>query len=641
MSERRVILPHALLEVQSLCLGHALILQLEQRLASLAFDNAAAPWHVEWATGADADPGSGATPARPFCPHIYNNDEFRADIRLFLTTARSHVRRFGFCAYYYLKPAPLARWWIEYLQADASRRRALGLPMGMVRPDQAVFSLEPPTKSGDAAFLGPLKAEMCARFVANAEDAERLYEVGFFIDNAQFMATPTAMWQNSRAACASVAPALQAVMRAGHEASHANSVVPSSEFYDLIDLQRQLTEVRTNHLNAEAQAVQTAVVWQVQPADLRDTSMEQAPESRLFQTSTILEERLAQLSEIQTYTMAEAQERLDRIRGQVSGAGGSGGGDADHIAAARRLQYGRPSPMEEAVSLPPSARLAHFSRPTTVFDLAALEHQFRVAIAAAMKVPLSVVEGAADPGRSGGSTTTAHFFNGQTAETSQERSLAATTVHERAFYTAFFGSVYQSVFGPLDVAEIERAHLWLQQREADLAERAGATLRPNQLALEMAGESAAQETESPQQQQQHARASVRVLRRTLHQLERVPGARARLVFQSDDSLNQLTGLLALYDRGLIAPQALQRPVHALYGSHIKIVTPAPAPAPAPTPTAAPAAAPAAAAPARDDDTKRKRKRKPSKEKETSDDDDDEDSKDAAAPRKKRRRGKSD
>jgi len=541
----------ALMSVQALCDQLSSFLHIEKRLEGFVFDNSEMSWEVQWNGNIDANDWSEAS-----APRVFNNPEFRRALRNILTRGRILTRRFGFCAIYYLKKTARVMWWRRYLKADALERANLGLPLGVVEPNMAVFERVSPKSC-------PLDGEIRVRFVGPYASQAEKYDTVVFDAGASFKPTPQKMYEHMRAARArtvlsEIGKSMREEINTYHTRQNAN-VVPTSEFYDLIDEYHRLEEVRANYMNAEAQLSQTSVIYQVRKADLRPANVEEIPQSRLFEDTTVLQEKLRQVSEVERFTLEEAQERIDAINYNMNG-GRVTGEDLSQQVQARRMALGRPSPYDEVVTLPQTVELAHYGRPSIIHDLTYLEQHFRESIAACMKVPRTMTEGTT--ARTGAIVNhESQMFNGtRNMETAEQRLLDETVLRERAFHRTFFEFIYNTVFGALDIDELDKTFIYLSLVETSLSSDEGAT----ELGLALAERSSAikrsQETRS-------------YIRKLFDSLEECPRALARLHFQPNQTreiVNQITGLLNLYNNGLIDAASMESRVQVLYGPEIKI-----------------------------------------------------------------------
>jgi hypothetical protein len=582
-SGRLTILPYAMMMVQDLAARNSVIKQMEERVASYVFDSSDTPWFVRFDTekGSADEPATRATTRgagaggltqqkNAFYPDIFNGPEYRLALRRFMETARNIVRRFGFCAYYVLKPGAVARWWKEYMTAGPARRTLLGLPMGIIEPDQAIFTIEPPEKD---TWMGPLRRVLRVTALG-AGDKDYIYHV--FDQDATFVATPESMWNAS--AARQHHPARTHLMQHGIGDGLAYSAIPSSEFYDLVDMMQHLQETRQNHLFAESQVAQTLIIVQAKPPNLRDTGPQNIPTSRLFEPTTVLEERLNQVAEVRTWTLTQAKEHLDQLQARLGGRGGDME-DAPKIVKDRRAALGRPSPVEEMIELSEDMQLAHVSRPTAILRLDEVELNFRRAVASALKLPFSMTEGSA--ASNGGLKDEAHSFNGaRSVESLEEKQLAATVLRERAFYSTFFEHVYAVTFGDIDMRELQNAQ---DMYESMLAEMKQGKRLGEQLGRELAGmHDAAQEAKDEKQRaaeaaaqvasskedRQRVRVSLRRVRDLVERMHCRGSGFAQLVFQpgmTRDAINQLTGLLAIFDRGVLSAKTLEPFVQDVFG----------------------------------------------------------------------------
>jgi hypothetical protein len=236
------------------------------------------------------------------------------------------------------------------------------------------------------------------------------------------------------------------------------------------------------------------------------------------------------------------------------------------------------------VELGEESQLAHVSRPTAIVRLDEQELNFRRAVAAAMKLPFTMTEGSAASG-GGGPKEESTFFNGaRSIESVEEKQLAATVLRERAFYSVFFEHIYASVFGTLDMQEMERAQ---EQYETLLHDMKRARNLGRELARELAGTDAppadtkARHDEAlalagTKDARRKVRTSITRVRAILLRMQASGRGGASLVFQpgmTRDAINQLTGLLAIFDRGLLAAKTLQPFVQAVFGAGLTLREP--------------------------------------------------------------------
>lgn len=605
--------PYAMIMVEELAGRSSILKQMEERVASMVFDSSDTPWFItvdvdkpaaakavkrlnqrlpvtEGKGGGEGE-GEGASSKtnEPFYPDIFNCPEFRQALRRFLERARNLIRRYGFCAFWVLKAAALARWWQEYITADAARRAELGLPFGVVEVDQAIFTFEEPEKRD--AWLGPMHRVIRVRpLYASDKD----YDYHVYDQDAAFIPTPATMWQAGTSS--DIHPSRLDVVQQGVGDGLRLSVIPTSEFYDLVDMHQLLQETRLNHLFAESQAAQTLIVAHTKPINLKDTGIQNTPESRQFHASTVMDERINQAEETRMYTLAQAKKHLDWLQMRIAGNEMTGD-TGPQIVKARRRALMRPSPVDEMIELNEDMQLAHVSRPTAILRLDEVELNFRRAVASAMKLPFSMTEGSA--ASNGGLKDEAHFFNGaRSVESVEEKQLAATVLRERAFYMTFFEHVYAVTFGDVDMRELQRAQ---DTYEKMLSEMKTAKRLGEQLGRELAGMHDASETarEAKRREAEEAierarskterqtvRVSLRRVRSLIQQMHRRGGGFARLTFQpgmTRDAINQLTGLLAIFDRGVLSAKTLEPYVQDVFGAGAKLREP-------PAPTAAGAGA---------------------------------------------------
>jgi len=590
-----IVLPYAMTVVQQLTSRNSIIIQMEERLESYVFDSSDIPWFIAFdsdppdvadrignaaATASDAPPPR--TKSKPFCPAIFNNQEFRTASRKFLARGRRLVRRFGFCAYWSLKPAALARWWSEYLRADATRRGYLGLPFDIIAPDEGIFTLETPKEK----WFGPLKRVLRVRAL-NAEEDDYVYHI--FDESADFIKTPESMWQASCAA--TVHPSQPRLHQEGMTGGLALSVVPKTVFYDLVDMLHQLQETRQNHLNAESQAAQTLIVVHTRPVNLKEASMQNTPETRLFDGSTVLEEKLNQVGEVKLYNLQQAKAMIDYLKNAAGAAGDQE--ETPQLVKMRRAQLGRPSPVEELVHLPEETQLAHVSRPTAIIRLDEMELNFRRAVASVLKLPFSMTEGSA--ASNGGLKDEAHFFNGaRSIESVEEKQLSATVLRERAFYASFFEQVYANVFGPLDLKEMQQAHTAYEAMLDDMryAKNVGKALArelagaptPDKAADLTARRNEVLEIAGSKEARKKVRVSIVRVRELIERMQTHGRGCASLIFEpgtTREAMHQLTGMMAVSELGVVSAKVLEPFVQAVFGAKVKLREP-----PAPSPTAA-------------------------------------------------------
>lgn len=583
----------ALVRVTRFCDNNPLVIQAERYLETLVFDNDDVPWDVQWGDAADTATGPAWLASAPF----------RQSLRRILVRARQHVQRLGFCGTWALKGGRLVAWWRDYLEApDEATRERLGLPFGVIEPTEALFWRQPRPNASLAAHLTVQPAEM-----AKEEAAGYVFSV--FDHDSTLVPAPDDYYRATLAVVAAM-PRIAAIRAAtdvqGSAADGRSPVLqPRSPFYQIEERWGEIEEARANLRAADACVSQPLVLLSVPPVDLKHASLERATPGDLFEPGTIMDTLIHQAMQPQEYSLERARQLLDRHEAMVARTQGRAPGEtavALTPTEARRRYYGHPFIYERPYTLPDAARAAYVHVPNVLRDLSVLEDRFAAEVASVMNVSVDVLLRARQSVEPAATRAEHRLMGGtRTIESQGDRRQATTLRTERELYVRLFAHFYNSSLALIDMAALDTLIDALETRRHALVDAAASSshdtdasppdaaadeARAGRAALRQHVAVAAAAAAAADDVAERRRATLTQVRGLLHSLRAratTRGGLAALVFATTPTQQtsvKLAGLLELYDRGLVAPAALEPAAQMLFGDHVRLLKEVP-PAPAP------------------------------------------------------------
>lgn len=598
---RRYVLAHALVVLNRYCDFDPTVHTCERVLEERAFDDEDTPWFVAWGRLVKPDGAAAAndsTHALQY-PVTFNAPEYRHALRSFLVRARIAVRRFGFVGVWALKPPMHAHWWHTYMTALPGERPALGLPFGVTEPTDVAFYEEWETAGSPMRTLQ-------AEFVNTSR--ARHATVAVFVDtHCVLVQTPPELFSSVLRRAGGGGMSDQTIPALAHVMDKTDSAfgtsVPRTPLFETMRDRHLLDETKDYHMDAEAWASQPLILYSAQMPNMRDTSLEEASTAELYANETPMQVRIAQAEQQHLYTLDQAMMRINDMQSAVAGSSmGQRVADPTHVtnvAQSKRVAYGRPTRFDTMETLPEFMRVAHVASASVINNVHDQTERYRADVAAAFGVPLVFI----DPGAAGVAGQNASlrpsnalgsaFGNGAGGssasgiETPSERALTQRVRTEREFAARLFTFAYAMSERALDVPELDavlesldavRDEMHNAKRARKLLERAvnDASTPEDQAAAELLLEKQREQEAAayPKKAHDHVKLTRRQVRALMEELQAAPHQfGATIVFEQSvthDAINTLSGLLRLFDRGLLEEKALEPFAQAVFGSALKL-----------------------------------------------------------------------
>jgi hypothetical protein len=573
---------------------HPIVQAVERYLEQIVFDDAEEPWAVEYVLlpgDSHALTTEEVPDDRVMQPAFLNSPYARTAIRRFLSQGLKHVRRFGFCVYAVLRGNDAIKWWRDYLEKPPAQRADAGLPAIVIDLSEVLLRYEPRADGIGGALMRKLTAELATAPGAAANMGK--YDLVVYDNSADLVPVSSdlylASWRN---VAALRLPVLERLNELNQRNGAAGAVQPRTALYALAQEYDRVCRSERNHMNAEHARSTQQMVVQTRPLQATQPAPESMTTGQLFDDQTPIAAMMNLAQEQQLYTLSAAADVFEEHRRAMAAVTGTrlGQGAQPSTADRDRVVYAHSHFSDHPVKLPEFMQLGHLSTPDVINDLAQMQLQLAAGIAAAYAVPMDVAMRGQSNGPSSAPVRRERTLMGglRTIETESDRVEHEIILRERQRVNELFIHMYTHAIAPLDVAGLDELQTTIEERQAALE------MGEERQAL-MAAVAPSQTLGRKRSRGSRDRATLAEVRDLLDGLRSTQEARgsiARITFKysrSAENSARLSGLLELYDRGLLDYTELQEPARALFGPEVSLREP-----PQPEVPAAGGAGPAAA-----------------------------------------------
>lgn len=587
----RIVWPPMLLVAAHFADTHPGIQAVERYLEELVFDDDEEPWAIEYVllTGLGyAVPMADVPESRILEPAFLNAPEARSAIRRYLTQGMKHVRRFGFCVYAVLRGMDVVKWWRDYLETPPALRLDMGLPAVVLDLDEVLLRYRQRIDGVGQPLMRELAAELATEASRATRGGSAKYDIVVYNRGADLVSVPADVYVASMRQAASMrAPALERLAEVMDDRGIAGVVQPRTALYALAQEYDRLCRSERNHMNAEFARSTQHMIVQARPLQTTQPTPETSTTAQLYDDHTSVSAMVNFAQEQQLYTLSAASQVLEEHRRAMDAALGRGHGSTGPPPSTvdlDRIQYAHSHYTDRPVKLPEFIQLSHLSTPDVINDLTQMREQLAAGIAAAYAVPMEVVlRGASGRAGSGGGAPVRRerqLMGGlRTIETEADRVEHGLILRERALASSLFTHMYMRAIAPLDVAALDDLQSQLEERQAQVDPGDERLALVAVLPQHGNANNNSNNNTNNTKKRSRERATLGEVRDLVDELRTSLAARgsiARLSFKysrSAENSARLSGLLELYDRGLIEYTQLQEPARALFGPEVKLRQP--------------------------------------------------------------------
>lgn len=489
---------------------------------------------------------------------LFNSFQFRTGLRVFMARARAYLHTIGAVPMWYT--SDIGAWLHSVIQRDASpdSNVSVGMPFGVLEPYECeiVGKRSGSSRRGSQHVL-PYVSELVfgARPTNRGKEGPSRHRYTVFNLSMHVMPASPALVSYCQRRMQMQSPETTV----GSNSAHV--FVPRSAFYDLMNMQDTLAEMRTNAADADWSRAHPRVMLAVETPTLLPAS--QLSQHTMFETSSLFQASAVQQHELASEALARAR-IIEREQGDA----------ADTIRNRQRHHFRRPDTLEGSHIMDPYVRVASAPDPVSLADVPSFERVYATRM-------MLVIMGAPDmhsvePNSPSQRATERRDVSGvgRTAIPAMRDRLGSYVRREQSIYVNLFAHIYRPAFGYHDMVHVAATALAIQAHMAELdAMDSAANGDPAASAAGIIDGTVA--TDGDRAPNQRLRVLLKDVRRYLAAVagHRVSHANmARLVFEPRPIENQatriniLTSISAQYD----VTDTLAHELGVMLGTHVRL-----------------------------------------------------------------------